>query len=121
MLGVGVEGRKEDVPRLLHDLGVYKGDGVALASEVIDPYVDLFGEIFRDDPPYTFGEDQDLYQKLFDLGMANVGQARDIRFPEDVVFVDRTLSGHFGNLSRLGATGHWRDLVLRYVDDDGET
>ena len=38
-----------------------------------------------------------------------------MEFPSDVIFVNRSLSGHFGNLSRLGATGPWRDLVLKYA------
>jgi hypothetical protein len=38
-----------------------------------------------------------------------------MQFPEDAIFVDRAFGGHFGNLSRLRATGPWRDLVLQYA------
>ena len=110
-------GRREEIPGILFDLGVYKDDGGALSRELIDPYVDLFGEILRPEPPYTFGEDRDLYQKLIDLGTANWSHARDLHFPHDVVFIDRSLAGHFGNLTKLRATGRWRDLVLEYVGD----
>ena len=41
--------------------------------------------------------------------------ASQLRFPGDVVFVNRTLSGHFGNLARLRATGRWRELALGFV------
>ena len=110
-----IEGRKADLPRILLKMGVFKKDGEPLASELIDPYVDLFGEILRDSPPYTYGENENLYQQLIDLGFANWSHATDIKFPEDIVFIDRALSGHFGNLTRLQASGPWRDLVLRYV------
>ena len=36
-------------------------------------------------------------------------------FTEDAIFIDRALGGHFGNLSRLRATGPWRELVFRYA------
>ncbi len=112
-----LEGRAGDVPEILCQIGIAK-NGERLPLELIEPYIDLFAEILREDPPYTFGEDEDLYDKLFNLGMANLSQARDIGFPRDMVFIDRTLGGHFGNLSKLRATGPWRDLVGRYVADD---
>ena len=109
-----LEGRGRDIPEILFAMGVSK-DGRPLPLELVEPYVEIFGEILREDPPYTFGEDEDLYQKLISLGMSNFSQARDIGFPRDVLFIDRALGGHFGNLSKLRATGPWRDLVAKYV------
>ncbi|MEM7357031.1 MAG: AarF/ABC1/UbiB kinase family protein, partial [Acidobacteriota bacterium] len=105
------EGRRQALPEILFGIGVTK-DGEPLPMELIDPYIDLLGEILRQDPPYSFGEDPDFYRKLGNLGMANLSEVRDVTFPRDVVFVDRSLGGHFGNLSKLRATGPWRDLVL---------
>ena len=119
LLRAVIFGRRADIPGILRDLGVFKEEGEALSREVIDPYIDLFGEILRSEPPYSFGEDKDLYQKLMDLGMENWSQARDLHFPQDVVFVDRSLGGHFGNLTKLKATGPWRELVLKYAGGDG--
>ena len=111
-----LEGRGDDIPGVLFRMGVSK-DGGPVPVELIVPYVELFGEILRAAPPYTFGEDEELYEKLFNLGMANLSQARDIGFPQDMVFIDRALGGHFGNLSKLRATGPWRELVAQYVMD----
>ena len=108
-------GDRAAIPDILQGMGICKEGGVALPVEVTDPYIDLFGEILRADPPYCFGEDPDLYQKVIDLGIANLGEARDVRFPEEIVFIDRSLSGHFGNLTKLEATGPWRQLALKYV------
>ena len=36
-----------------------------------------------------------------------------VRFPRDLVFINRTFAGHIGNLSRLKATGPWRAMIER--------
>jgi predicted unusual protein kinase regulating ubiquinone biosynthesis (AarF/ABC1/UbiB family) len=110
-----LEGRSDDIPEVLQDLGVHREGGAALPASLTGPYVEVFAPIFREQPPYTFGEDRDLYERLIELGLTNWSQARDIRFPKDVVFVDRAMSGHFGNLIRLQATGPWRDLLLKHA------
>jgi predicted unusual protein kinase regulating ubiquinone biosynthesis (AarF/ABC1/UbiB family) len=111
----GLEGRKADIPRILLEMGVFKEGGAALSGELTGPYFDLFAEIVREKPPYTYGENEQLYPTLVDLGMATVPEARDLHFPEGIIFVQRSLSGHFGNLTRLKATAPWRDVVSRYV------
>jgi predicted unusual protein kinase regulating ubiquinone biosynthesis (AarF/ABC1/UbiB family) len=110
ILRAAIDGRPEEIPRLLFDLGVSKGDE-PLSTDLTTPYFELFAEVLREDPPYSFGENENLYRELFDLGMASLPHAMDIRFPRDIVFVHRTLGGHFGNLSRLGATARWRNLL----------
>ena len=50
-----------------------------------------------------------------ELGMANWSKATDMRFPEDIIFVDRTLAGHFGNLVRFSATGPWREILMQHA------
>jgi predicted unusual protein kinase regulating ubiquinone biosynthesis (AarF/ABC1/UbiB family) len=115
-----LDGRKSEIPGILAGMGIAKTGGEPLPRTMVDPYVEIFGEVLRPDPPYTFGEDRDFYQKMIELGSANMGEARDVRFPQDVVFVNRTLSGHFGNLTRLAATGPWRELALEYVTAQGQ-
>ncbi len=107
--------RKAAIPGILRDMGVFKEGGAALPRAFTDPYVDLVQDIVRVSPPYTFGEDASIYEGLFELGMSNWQTAADIRFPRDVVFIDRTLGGLFGNLSKLGATGSWRKLIRKYT------
>ena len=105
----------EKVSEVLRKMGMHMQDGEPLPPPAIDPYVEIFGAILRADPPYTFGDDEDLYSRLFDLGFSNMEYSKDMVFPEDAIFVHRSLGGHFGNLSRLRATGPWRDLVFRYA------
>jgi predicted unusual protein kinase regulating ubiquinone biosynthesis (AarF/ABC1/UbiB family) len=106
-----LDDRRRSIPETLRELGVYKKGGSPLPLEVIDPYLDLFAEIFRRSPTYVFGENEGLYDRILELGMANWQHSVDMRFPEDIVFIDRSLAGHFGNLIRLRAAGPWRALV----------
>jgi predicted unusual protein kinase regulating ubiquinone biosynthesis (AarF/ABC1/UbiB family) len=108
-----LDGRREDVPGILGRLGVRKQDGATLSREVTDPYFDLLSQIYRRDRPYTFGGDPGVYERLFQLGLANLGEASDLTFPRDVVFVNRTLAGTYGNLTRLRATSDWRAVAER--------
>lgn len=118
LLRAAVDGRQKAVPQILSDMKVFHEDESPLSSELTDPYFDLFAEIVRERPPYTFGENEQLYERLLELGVANWAHAVDISFPEDVVFIDRALAGHFGNLCRFGAVGPWRELVLKYAREE---
>jgi len=107
-------GRHAEVPGILTTIGVSTTAGAALSRELTDPWAEMLAPIARPEPPYTFGG-EDLYRRLMEHGMSSWSQAADIQFPKDAIFVNRTLGGHFGNLSRLHATGPWRELILRYA------
>jgi len=111
-----IEGRVADLPAIFAGIGLTRRDGSALDIALIEPYFASINEVFRAEPPYTFGLDnQEIYDELIRLGFQDWEQKFDMEFPSDVIFVNRSLSGHFGNLSRLGATGPWRDLLLKYA------
>jgi predicted unusual protein kinase regulating ubiquinone biosynthesis (AarF/ABC1/UbiB family) len=116
------ESDKEGIPGILRGMGIFKGEGIPLSRELTDPYLEMLSPIVRAKPPYTFGEDPELYHRIFELGLSNFAQSTDVHFPEDMIFIDRTYAGHFGNLCKLGATGPWRDIVLAYagrLNDEG--
>ncbi len=113
---VGVaEGRRHEVPEILKGMGMLMGNGEAMPIDAIGPYVDLLADVLRASPPYTFGENEEVYRRMFELGFRNMQYSKDMVFPEDAIFINRTLGGHFGNLARLDATGPWRDLIFRYA------
>jgi predicted unusual protein kinase regulating ubiquinone biosynthesis (AarF/ABC1/UbiB family) len=115
LMDAALHRRKAAIPGLLRDMGVYKEGDKPLPRDITDPYVDLVQPIVRAKPPYTFGEDDSIYAAIYELGMSSWQDATDIRFPRDVVFIDRTLGGLFGNLSKLRATGPWRKLIRKYA------
>jgi hypothetical protein len=115
LLVAAVESKRSALPDIFRRLGVYKAGGLPLPSEVIDEYFEILSPVLRAAPPYTFGEDPELYQRVLDISLRSWTEATDVRFPEDAIFIDRSLGGHFGNLSKLRATGPWRDLVLQFA------
>jgi predicted unusual protein kinase regulating ubiquinone biosynthesis (AarF/ABC1/UbiB family) len=115
LLLVVIEERFNEVSGVLQDMGVERRDGSPLPDGLIRPYLEIFAPIFRPAPPFVFGEDRDLYRKLISLGTANWGEASDLVFPEDAVFIDRAMAGLLGNLNRLGAEGPWREIALDFA------
>jgi predicted unusual protein kinase regulating ubiquinone biosynthesis (AarF/ABC1/UbiB family) len=109
-------GKTESIPGIVGRMGACREDGSPLPVELFAPYVDVLSPIVRADPPYTFGDDDGLYRQIFELGWSSWSQSRGVQFPEGMVFIDRSLAGHFGNLCRLNATGPWRELVERYAN-----
>ena len=111
-----IEDRVADLPEIFAEIGLSRIDGSSIPVELIEPYIEVIGEVFREHPPYTFGEgNEEMYREVVRLGFEDWEEKTDMLFPEDVIFINRSLVGHFGNLSRLRATGPWRDLVLKYA------
>jgi predicted unusual protein kinase regulating ubiquinone biosynthesis (AarF/ABC1/UbiB family) len=108
-------GRREQVPAALAAMGLDLDGGEPLGASLIDPYLDLVLDLLREAGPYRFGEDDRIYRRFLELAWANLGSASEIRFPHDIVFVNRTVVGHFGNLSRLKAAGPWRQHLAQFV------
>ena len=114
LLTAALEGRRAELPGILAAIGLRRQDGAQVEQELVDPYVDALWPIVATDS-FTFGDDDTLYQRLLELGRANWSEASDLHLPHDVLFVDRALVGHFGNLHRLRATANWRELILRHA------
>lgn len=107
--------RHADIPGLLRAMGLHFDGGEPFTEELVDPYLEVVSELLRAAPPYRFGEDGSVYGRLIDAGRAGVARAADLRFPRDIVFVNRTALGQFGNLSRLRAAGPWRATLERFA------
>jgi predicted unusual protein kinase regulating ubiquinone biosynthesis (AarF/ABC1/UbiB family) len=111
-----VQGRKTDLPKLLKAMGVYKEkSGEPVAQPLIDPFFDIARDILREHPPYRFGDDSAIYESLFEIGRSSWWETTDYVFPRDIIFIDRTLGGLFGNLSRLKAAAPWRSLLTKLI------
>lgn len=110
-----LDGRHAEIPELLRAMGLHLDGGEPFTEELVDPYLELVSELLRETPPYRFGDDGSVYKRLVDAARAGVARAADLRFPRDIVFVNRTALGHLGNLSRLRAAGPWRGTLERVV------
>jgi len=107
------------IPELLQSMGVYKASGEKIPWEMGKDFADVFQEIFASRDHFTFGEDVDIYNRLIALGHKYVNESMSFIFPTDVIFIDRTFSGHFGNLCHLKARADWRTLLIERLEAAG--
>ena len=110
-----LEGRTGDLPELIRKMGMHRLDGRPLEPALVEPWVALVLELLRPAPPYRFGVDDTVAMRLFAAARGALAEAGDVRFPPDIVFVNRTFGGHFGNLGRLKAQGPWRERLEAFV------
>jgi len=108
-------GRVDELPDQLKKMGLHRMDGRPLDPALIEPWAGLVLDLLRSAPPYRFGADDTVAARMFDAARASLAEAADVRFPSDIVFVNRTVGGHFGNLSRLRAAGPWRETLEQFV------
>ncbi len=105
-----------DIPDILKSMGVHNADGTPMPREMADDFLHLLETLFDPDAHYTFGSDHTFYARLYALGNKHISQSMAMVFPKDIVFIDRTFAGHFGNLCRLNARADWHNLLASYVD-----
>ena len=106
-----LEGRRGAIPELLQEMGVDTATGTPLSEELIAPAIDLVLEMLDEKRLYRFGEDDQVFRRLLDAKTSRFGEVKDLRFPRHIVFINRTVVGNFGNLSRLRAAAPWRRLL----------
>ena len=106
-----LEGRRGAIPGLLQEMGVDTATGTPLSEELIAPAIDLILEMLDEKRLYRFGEDDQVFRRLLDAKTSRFGEVKDLRFPRHIVFINRTVVGNFGNLSRLRAAAPWRRLL----------
>ena len=112
MLIAALDRRLEEVPLLLKEMGFQREGGRTVEREFIDPYIEALWPVVDPDTTFRFGNDDGIMEELMQLGLHHWRAAVDLLFPPDLIFVNRSLVGHFGNLSRLQAAGPWRELIL---------
>jgi hypothetical protein len=112
-----LDGKVDEVPALLKKMGMHRLDGRPLEESLVEPWAALVLELLRPAPPYRFGVDDKVATRLFGAARTALSEAGDVRFPPDIVFVNRTVGGHFGNLGRLRAEGPWRERLQAFVPD----
>ncbi len=103
--------RLGDIPLFLYKMGAHKADGDTVAMNMIEDYAKIVKLPFDREQPFTFGPESNLYEKFFEQGKAHFHDGMNMVFPQDIVFIDRSVIGHFGNLNKLNATGQWGEIV----------
>ena len=65
--------------------------------------------------PVRFERTSPLYTTLLDHDGAYIRELTRLELPADLMFVNRTLSGVFGNLCLLESKDRWRDVLAPYA------
>ena len=106
-----LDGRWSEVPALLAAMGVSAASGKPMSAALVAPALDLIRKMLDVEHPYRFGYDDQLLRQIVGSNLSQFGEAKDIRFPHHIIFINRTAVGHFGNLSRLRAAAPWRRML----------
>lgn len=115
VLGALIDGDLACLPERLYDMGIYKRrTGQPVPLPIIEPLAREAMAIVGEQP-FRFSRETDIYDILFESKRLYLSELVDVSLPADMVFVNRTLSGLFGNLCRLEAEDRWRDVLARYV------
>jgi len=101
-----------DIPEILRSMGIHHADGTSISWKLVTDFANLIQEMIRPGKCYVFGEDERFYARLMEIWHRHVGESMVIVFPGDIIFIDRTLNGHLGNLGRLNACADWRMIVI---------
>jgi predicted unusual protein kinase regulating ubiquinone biosynthesis (AarF/ABC1/UbiB family) len=99
------------IPEILQSIGVHKADGTPISQKMADDFAEVFYEFVEPGVTYTFGNDLRVYERLQALGFKHISESMSLVFPKDIIFIDRTFGGHFGNLCRLNAAADWRSML----------
>jgi predicted unusual protein kinase regulating ubiquinone biosynthesis (AarF/ABC1/UbiB family) len=108
-----LSGNTNAVPELLERIGVVQIDGQRVPLETVRAYAEVLREPFALSRPYRFTSQDSLYDRLKALAREHWDVIRCAAIPADVVFIDRTIAGHLGNLARLEARDNWRKMLDR--------
>lgn len=115
VLGALIDGQTQILPRLFYDMGIYKRkSGKPLPMKILEPMIREAATIAGSEP-YRFSSETEIYNMIFDLKSQYFHELTDVGLPPDMVFVNRTLSGLFGNLCRLQAEGRWGEVLRPFV------
>jgi predicted unusual protein kinase regulating ubiquinone biosynthesis (AarF/ABC1/UbiB family) len=109
------------LPEALHALGVYnRSTGPRVPQHVVAP---IGGELLKivGPTPYRFSKATTLYETLLDPRGNLLTELSRLELPPELTFVNRTLSGVFGNLCRLRATGQWREVLAPFTASGAAT
>ncbi len=115
VLATLMDGDLEALPQRLYEMGIYKRkSNRPLPRKVLDPMAQEALAIVGPEP-FRFSNESEIYEIAFDVKGQYLRELTDVGLPPDLVMVNRSLGGLFGNLCRLEAEGTWRDLLVPYV------
>ena len=100
----------------LRALGVRKPGGPPAPFDLYKRWRDVFIRPFLGDEPYDYAA-ADLHEAAMPLVPVTLKYLDSFKPPPELVFIDRAIVGHYGNLRKLRARGRYRDLLAPYLEE----
>jgi predicted unusual protein kinase regulating ubiquinone biosynthesis (AarF/ABC1/UbiB family) len=99
----------------LRRLGARNLEGPEVPLEYYKPWRDIFMRPLLGDEPYDFGRSQLQTEAMRLVPGFLTKYLGSFQPPVELVFLDRVVLGHYGNLRKLGARGQFRGLLEAHL------
>ena len=110
----GIEEDWDGVERGLIELGARRMKGPRPENEYYKQWRDLLLLPFLGNEPFDYGAST-VHDELKKMVPGVLRRLDSFKPPVEVVFIDRVVAGHYGNMRTLQSQGHFLDIVLRYL------
>lgn len=107
----------EDYPGIeqgLLELGVRDPEGPVVDFDFYKKWRDLFIQPLLSAEKYDYGA-SNLHDEAMKLIPSSIQRMASFKPPVDLVFIDRTIVGHYGNLRKLGVQARFIDLLQPFL------
>ena len=101
----------------LRALGVLNPDGPPVELEYYKPWRDLFALPFLDPAGFDFATAK-IHEDVLKHVPAALKRIESFQPPSEIVFIDRAIAGHYGNLRKIRARGHFLPMLDPYLYSD---
>jgi len=113
LLRAALEKDMEGIESQLTRIGIRMQSG-PVPPAMIASFADLFHKHIKPGV-FRLGDDADFMEHVLKLKNQFIKETLSIQFPADLIFLQRALTGHFGNLHRLKPEGAWQDFLRRFL------
>ena len=104
----------EGVEKGLIELGARRTDGPQIEPEYYKMWRDTLLIPFTQEEPFDYGRST-IHEDVVKLIPSVLKRLDSFQPPVEVVFIDRVVGGHYGNLRTVRSKGRFLDLVMPYV------
>jgi predicted unusual protein kinase regulating ubiquinone biosynthesis (AarF/ABC1/UbiB family) len=98
------------------ELGARRPAGPRPEDAYYKVWRDLLLLPFLGDAPFDYG-DSTIHDDLKKLIPGVLRRLDSFQPPVELIFIDRVIAGHYGNMRTLRARGHFLDIVMRYLHE----
>lgn len=110
----GLEERYDLVEEGLLALGVRKPGGPVPEPEYYKLFRDIFYEPFVQEEPFDYGTSE-IHNEILKLVPGVLKRMASFQPPIELIYLDRMIAGHYGNLRRIECRGRYLEILLEYL------